>query len=68
MKSNADKLAPAAKNWKGGAGTFFNRGSNGGWKDDLTAIEVKNYDLLAENKLGKSCADWIKSGERQVSL
>ncbi len=68
MKNNADRIAPAAKEWVGGAKSFFNRGSNGGWKNDLTEVEIKLYDLHAERMLGRECANWIKNGARQVSM
>jgi aryl sulfotransferase len=38
MKKNAEKMAPVkGASWKGGATTFINKGTNGRWKDLITA-------------------------------
>lgn len=63
MKKNADKLAPAGGVfWEGGGSTFINKGTNGRWKDILSSEEIEAYEKIAEEKLGKECADWVKNG------
>ncbi|MFT6001132.1 MAG: aryl sulfotransferase [Neolewinella sp.] len=48
--------------WGGGARTFIHKGKNGIWKDVLSAEESAEYDRIAEEKLGKACAPWLKTG------
>jgi aryl sulfotransferase len=47
--------------WHGGAQTFIHKGTNGRWKDVLTADELALYDL-AMAKLPPACAQWLESG------
>ncbi len=65
MKAHADKSSPlGGAIWKGGAKTFINKGTNGRWRDLLSAQECADYEALAVEKLGLECARWLKSGER----
>lgn len=63
MKANAEKVTPrGGAAWKGGAGTFINKGTNGRWRDHLTAEDVKAYELRAVEELGEDCARWLAAG------
>jgi aryl sulfotransferase len=63
MKANASASVPlGGVFWEGGAKTFIHKGENGRWKDVLSAEESANYDQVAEEKLGKACAHWLKTG------
>lgn len=63
MKENAATVAPlGGAFWEGGAATFIHKGTNGRWKDILSSQESETYEKIAEEKLGKECADWVKNG------
>jgi aryl sulfotransferase len=47
----------------GGAQAFFNKGTNGRWKDVLTADEISRADEIAAQRLTPDCAHWLKTGE-----
>ncbi len=49
--------------FKDGAKTFFNKGTNGRWKDVLTAKEIARADEVAARNLTPDCAHWLKTGE-----
>jgi aryl sulfotransferase len=60
MKSHAELAAPlGGALWEGGAKTFINKGTNGRWRDTLTADEVKAYEAKAVAELGPECAMWL---------
>ena len=50
--------------WDGGAETFINKGTNGRWRDVLTAEDIARYEVTAEGELGAECARWLASGTR----
>lgn len=63
MKKNGAAFAPAGGIfWEGGASTFIHKGTNGRWTDILSTEEKEAYEKIAEEKLGKECADWLKNG------
>ena len=63
MKAHAEAVAPAGGMlWEGGAKTFIHKGTNGRWRDMLTADDVKRYEADAERELGAECAAWLKGG------
>ncbi|HEV2365387.1 MAG TPA: sulfotransferase domain-containing protein [Caulobacteraceae bacterium] len=49
--------------FKGGAASFFNKGSNGRWKDVLSPAEIARCDEVAARHLPSDCAHWLKTGE-----
>ena len=54
--------------WEGGASTFIHKGTNGRWVDVLSEDDSKAYEKMAEEKLGKECADWLKHGSAVPTL
>jgi aryl sulfotransferase len=65
MKANAAKVTPrGGAAWKGGADTFINKGTNGRWRDRLTADDVAAYERRALEELGEDCARWLAEGGR----
>ena len=46
-----------------GGATFFNKGTNGRWKDALTAADLEKYDRLVRENLTPDCARWMATGE-----
>ncbi|HJQ85508.1 MAG TPA: sulfotransferase domain-containing protein [Candidatus Binatia bacterium] len=65
MKQHATKTVPLGGTfWDGGAETFIHKGTNGRWRDTLTAEDVARYERRAEAELGRTCARWLATGER----
>jgi aryl sulfotransferase len=65
MKRHATKSAPLGGIfWDGGAQTFIHKGTNGRWRDTLTAEDCARYERMAVEQLGKPCAQWLATGER----
>jgi aryl sulfotransferase len=46
-----------------GAASFFNKGTNGRWRDVLAPAEVDRCDAVAAQRLTPDCARWLKTGE-----
>lgn len=64
MKENAEKNVPlGGALWEGGAKTFIHKGTNGRWREVLTAEDNARYEKLAIEKLGSNCARWLATGE-----
>jgi len=60
MKAHAEKVAPlGGALWEGGATTFIHKGTNGRWKDTLSAEESAEYERRALAELGPDCAAWL---------
>jgi aryl sulfotransferase len=63
MKAHAEFVVPVAdKMWKGGAKTFIHKGTNGRWRDTLSAVEIAAYETKANAELGTACAKWLANG------
>jgi aryl sulfotransferase len=63
--ANGDQMMDAALRgaFKDGANTFFNKGTNGRWKDVLSPDEIGRADEVAAQSLTPDCARWLKTGE-----
>ncbi len=65
MKAHASDVSPlGGAIFEGGGKTFINKGSNGRWRDKLTADDCERYEAKALSELGPACARWLKSGGR----
>lgn len=65
MREHGDKTAPlGGAIFEGGAKTFINKGTNGRWRDVLTAQDCQRYEDMARRELGPECAQWLMSGEK----
>lgn len=63
MKENATASVPlGGAFWEGGAKTFIHKGVNGRWRDELDPEVSKRYLALAEQELGRDCAQWLAEG------
>ena len=63
MRDNGDKTVPlGGAIFEGGAKTFINKGTNGRWRDVLTAQDCQRYEDMARRELGEECARWLKHG------
>ncbi len=64
MKANPARSTPLGGTlWEGGAETFINKGTNGRWRDVLSAEDCRRYETFAHEKLGKDCAGWLATGK-----
>jgi aryl sulfotransferase len=64
MKAHAAHAAPlGGRIWNGGARTFIHRGTNGRWRDILSAEDCRRYEAMATARLGEDCARWLSAGE-----
>ncbi len=63
MKANAAQSVPlGGAFWDGGAQTFIHKGTNGRWRDTLSAEEIENYERRSKEELGEKCATWLATG------
>ncbi|HEY5048192.1 MAG TPA: hypothetical protein VII49_09250 [Rhizomicrobium sp.] len=64
MKAHATDSVPlGGAFWDGGAQTFVHKGTNGRWREILTADDNARYETLAREKLGEDCARWLATGK-----
>lgn len=64
MKKNATRMTPGGDAFfENGGATFFNKGTNGRWRDVLSPEECRRYERMAKEKLGSECAHWLATGE-----
>jgi aryl sulfotransferase len=49
--------------FKGGGNTFFNKGTNGRWRDVLCTADLQKYEQIANANLTPECARWVATGE-----
>jgi aryl sulfotransferase len=65
MKKHGDELMPQLKMIvKGGGDSFFHKGTNGRWRDILSADELRPYDTAASRELTPECRSWLEQGGR----
>lgn len=63
MKAHAAKSVPlGGAFWDGGAASFLHKGTNGRWRDVLTAKDIARYEERAETELGPAGARWLAQG------
>jgi len=48
--------------FKGGAESFFFKGSNGRWRDVLTEADLELYEQAKRRVLSDDCAKWLENG------
>ena len=63
MRRDAEVIDPGAvKAFKGGAKTFFNKGTNGRWRAVLTEDDIAVYNAVANRELTSDCRLWLENG------
>jgi aryl sulfotransferase len=67
MKQQAARMEHMDMVFQGGGSTFINKGTNGRWKDVLTADAVRKADEVAALNLTEDCARWLRAGEHNAS-
>jgi aryl sulfotransferase len=64
MKAHGASILPRAEDvFNEGAKSFFNKGTNGRWRDVLTASDIARYEAMAREQLGEECAHWLATGK-----
>ena len=63
MRNSARSFDVLSQNFERGADSFFNKGTNGRWKDVLTPEEAALADQMVERGLIPECAEWIRTGK-----
>ena len=64
MRNNGEKIVPlGGALWVDGVKSFINKGTNGRWKETLTAEESAEYEARAVAEVGPECAHWLATGE-----
>jgi len=59
MKARAEEIADFESHFVGGADTFLYKGTNGRWRDVLTADELAAYDDAVARAMPAECAAWM---------
>lgn len=68
MRERKGRLDEMMRNgWKEGANTFFFKGTNGRWKDVLSAEELALYEEKAAQVLTPDCRAWLEQGRVALS-
>lgn len=63
MKANATTSIPlGGAFWDGGAQTFVHKGTNGRWRDTLSAEDSAAYEARAIVELGQTCPHRLLTG------
>jgi aryl sulfotransferase len=63
MRGASMKIEELDRFFKGGGATFIHKGTNGRWKDVLSASEIARCDEVAARYLTPACARWLKTGK-----
>ncbi|MDQ1266187.1 MAG: aryl sulfotransferase [Bacteroidota bacterium] len=63
MKAHSQVYTPmGGEVFIGGHSSFFYKGTNNRWEGILSSEEIRNYENIAEERLGNECSRWLKTG------
>ena len=62
MRMVASRNERAKTVFKNGGATFINKGTNGRWRDVLTADDIARYEAEVARHLTPECAEWLATG------
>jgi aryl sulfotransferase len=64
VKANPEKVVGEMVEvaFKGGGQTFIHKGTNGRWKDVLSAEELELYEAAKRRAMSEDCARWLEQG------
>jgi len=63
MRQHAAQLPGYTRIFVQGSTSFFHQGSNGRWREELSAAEIARCDAVAARELPEDCARWLRTGE-----
>jgi aryl sulfotransferase len=63
MKQRSSEIGDFAAYFVGGADAFLYKGSNGRWRDVLSAEELAAFDKLTHELLEPAAAQWVATGD-----
>jgi aryl sulfotransferase len=64
MRHTASQHSPSLNAvFQDGGNTFFNKGTNGRWRDLLSAADLQKYEEVVRANLTPDCARWVATGE-----
>lgn len=64
MREHAATLPAFTRIFERGATSFFHSGTNGRWREVLTAQEIERCEAVAARELAPECARWLLTGLR----
>jgi aryl sulfotransferase len=59
MRDNADQIGRFGEIFTGGAQSFFFKGTNGRWRDVLTADELATYERISTERMDPELKAWL---------
>ena len=66
MRADGDLYMNPA-NFEGGFDTFFFKGTNGRWQDEITPQNLALYDAACERALTPECRAWMDRGAEEAA-
>jgi aryl sulfotransferase len=64
MRNNGSTHSPLLDQvFQEGGKTFFHKGTNGRWKDVLSAADIEKYERISKANLTPDCAYWLATGQ-----
>ncbi|PNH09859.1 Sulfotransferase family cytosolic 1B member 1 [Tetrabaena socialis] len=64
MRAHPDKVNSTLEAiWQDGINDFVFKGTNGRWRDTLTAEDCAEYEQAARQALGEECAAWLQTAD-----
>jgi len=67
MREGEARIGAVDMLFKGGLKSFVFKGTNGRWRDVLTADELAAYDRRVAESLSPECAAWMQHGRRALA-
>ena len=67
MREGEARIGAVDMLFKGGLKTFVFKGTNGRWRDVMTADELAAYERRVAEKLTPECAAWMERGRRGLA-
>ena len=62
MREEARTSARVDMIFENGADSFFHKGTNGRWRDELNSEQLHRYDTLVSENLPHDAAQWLQTG------
>ncbi|MEM7111914.1 MAG: sulfotransferase domain-containing protein [Chloroflexota bacterium] len=62
MRQRKQKVGGSHAFLKGGENTFYNKGTNGRWRDVLSEAELAMYEKTRSQVLSVACGSWLEQG------